>query len=782
MGITRSAIGIGFFAATTAIILYGPEPFPYRLNQEIQGPIYARVNFGIPNEEATQQAKQDAREETPNYYYLNEGLIERLSGMIGNLFSVAKSYENFEAYQAAKAKAGENAAQDFQWQLSEEGFQELNSFIGEEGQGVFTKGIENLKQKLKRERLVKAGEDQNRPVPWKSKWAILKNALPNEGNKPTEETNEFVVNKLSLVYDSNIKNIQRSAAILSQTFPASIQDNVFQILMVSLKDQPLFKYDLDRTHSEMEKAAIDRSGEIFDTYAIYEVLAQASEDIRGQNVVYHLNGDQVEYLKYEHDKVAVLLTTPLDQITKEEERPIAHALQQQHRYKQVALGAMSLLIIIGMIAYCSMFQPRVIQNPVRALSIAILFLIMITLSRASYLSGWTLEYPYIVVGPVVMTSAILTMVYTQRFAIGMTASLALLITLAIRGDVGTLLVLGACLAVGVYQLREIRGRKEFFYTGVLNGLTAFIVAMIAWLLESHSLETALPQAWRAAAAALVSIAIFILVLSPVERIFKVATNWTLLELLDTSKPLLSRLAREAPGTFAHSLWLGSMAESACEVIGANGLLAKVGAMYHDIGKVHKAEYFAENQEANINRHDKLSPTMSLLIIIGHVKDGVELAKEESLPPAVIRFIEEHHGTTVVRYFHHVATEQQKAAGNTRGISETEFRYPGPKPQARETACLMLCDGVEGAVRALQEPTAGRIETVVHNVLMERLKDGQFDECDITLKELHQVEESLVKSLCRFYHGRIAYPKASTSEQTETVLSDKNETDTRESDL
>ena len=190
-------------------------------------------------------------------------------------------------------------------------------------------------------------------------------------------------------------------------------------------------------------------------------------------------------------------------------------------------------------------------------------------------------------------------------------------------------------------------------------------------------------------------AVFFLILAPIERIFKVATNWTLLELLDTSRPLLSRLAREAPGTYAHSLWLGTMAESACKAISANGLLAKVGAMYHDIGKVHKAQYFAENQEANINRHDNLAPTMSLLVIIGHVKDGVELARQEGLPPAVIAFIREHHGTTVVRYFHHAATEKQKAAGVEKTVSESEFRYPGPKPQSQETAVLMLCDGVEG---------------------------------------------------------------------------------------
>lgn len=165
----------------------------------------------------------------------------------------------------------------------------------------------------------------------------------------------------------------------------------------------------------------------------------------------------------------------------------------------------------------------------------------------------------------------------------------------------------------------------------------------------------------------------------------------------------------------------------------------------------------------MNRHDRLAPTMSLLIIVGHVKDGIEMAKAYGLPRVLHQFIAEHHGTTVIRYFHHVASEAASKNTRLRGrhdrdVPESEFRYPGPKPRSRETAILMICDGCEGAVRALPEPTPGRIETVIHQVIMERLNDGQFDDCDITLKELNVVEQSLVKSLCAIHHGRIKYPK------------------------
>ncbi len=253
----------------------------------------------------------------------------------------------------------------------------------------------------------------------------------------------------------------------------------------------------------------------------------------------------------------------------------------------------------------------------------------------------------------------------------------------------------------------------------------------------------------------------------IERAFGIATPLSLLEWSESRRPLLQLLANQAPGTHQHSLAVSKLADAACRAIGADGLLASVGALYHDIGKIHKAEYFIENQQASINRHQNLAPTMSLLIIVAHVKDGVEMAKEYKLPRVLLQFIEEHHGTTVVRYFHHVASEKQPeiASGkHDREVPEAEFRYPGPKPRSRESAILMLCDGVEGAVRALREPTPGRIESTVHQIATDRLHDGQFDDCDITLSEIRRAEESLVKTLCSLYHGRVTYPESRKVEE------------------
>ena len=252
-------------------------------------------------------------------------------------------------------------------------------------------------------------------------------------------------------------------------------------------------------------------------------------------------------------------------------------------------------------------------------------------------------------------------------------------------------------------------------------------------------------------------------LSTIERTFGVVTGLTLTELRDPKQPLLRELQRRAPGTWNHSLQVANIAEAAAESIGADGLLTYVGALYHDIGKMNKPEYFVENQTGT-NRHERLSPAMSLLVIVGHVKDGMELAAEYALPRQVRHFIEAHHGTTLMEYFFHAA---QRRAGEDE-VNEADFRYPGPKPQTREAAVLMLCDCVESASRTLSEPTPARIEQLVRDLSHKRLVDGQFDDSALTLRDLRAVEDSVIKSLNAIYHGRISYPSA-RSEQRDQAM-------------
>jgi putative nucleotidyltransferase with HDIG domain len=236
----------------------------------------------------------------------------------------------------------------------------------------------------------------------------------------------------------------------------------------------------------------------------------------------------------------------------------------------------------------------------------------------------------------------------------------------------------------------------------------------------------------------------------------------LLELGDASHPLLRQLAQRAPGTYNHSINVAAIAEAAADAIGAHGLLTRVGAYFHDIGKIFKPNYFVENQGQGGNRHESLQPAMSTLVIIAHVKDGADLARQHKLPKPIIDFIEQHHGTTLVEYFFREATKRSQQDPNGEEVSETTFRYPGPKPQTLEAAVLMLADAVESASRSLVEPTSSRIHNLVDEIAMKKLLDRQFDECGLTLKQLDLIKSSLVKSLNAIYHGRVKYPGQQTA--------------------
>lgn len=244
-----------------------------------------------------------------------------------------------------------------------------------------------------------------------------------------------------------------------------------------------------------------------------------------------------------------------------------------------------------------------------------------------------------------------------------------------------------------------------------------------------------------------------------ENLFGIVTNFSLLELSDFNHPLLKRMILEAPGTYHHSLLVGNLAEAAAESIGANSLLARIGAYYHDIGKLGNAEYFMENQKIS-SKHSHLSPSISKMVIMHHIKEGVELAKKYRLKPSIIDFIIQHHGTSLVYYFYRKALEEIE---EVEEIQEEGFRYPGPRPTSKETAIVLLADSVEAASRVIAQPQPAKIEEVVHKIINNKFIDGQLDNCDLTLKDLEKIAEVFIHLLSGMYHGRIRYPEGSRKE-------------------
>ena len=305
---------------------------------------------------------------------------------------------------------------------------------------------------------------------------------------------------------------------------------------------------------------------------------------------------------------------------------------------------------------------------------------------------------------------------------------------------------------------EIRRRRDF-YRPMLVVALAYIVAVAAMgFVDGARWEVVLRRCAWGAVAGLASVFLVTVLLPILESAFSVTTDITLLELADLNRPILRRLMLEAPGTYHHSLVVGSLCEAGAAAIGGNPLLARVSAYYHDIGKVEKAEYYVENQAGARSPHEKIKPTMSCLIIESHIREGVEIARKEKLPRAIVGAILEHHGTTLMSFFYNKAKQKDPEA------DEREFRYSGPKPRSKETAVLMLADAVEAAARSLTEPTPSRIRGVVTRILDARVKDGQLDESPVTFEDLAEIRERFIPILTALFHARVHYPGGATEER------------------
>ncbi len=704
---------------------------PWVLDQTTDGPITARIDFEQANQAKTVQARETAKRATPSHFKLNQSLLETIRGELRSIQSAARSADTYESFQTVA---------EGHWKIDKAGYDEVRRLSGEDKQTTdgppkgptvtrFDKLTEGLVADLTRENLVQLASRTERP--------------------PERESSEFVVlqrpdakservPKSRLSYASNEQHVSRLAKELAENFPDRLHATVADVIVQAIRLDPaqekyqgIYVFDAAATKLALDKA--EHTSPVVDKYKQGDVLVAAGAPI---------TPEALAVLQREHESYMRARQTVPD-------------LYRPWLYQRIGEAGVVLIITVGLGFYIRRFRPKVARHPTRTLSLAVLMLMMLLFTRAMSYQQWS---PLWALVTTTTAAAILTIVYGERFAFGVTAGLAALTTLTLQADFPLFIIMLTVGGVLIFTLGDIRSRMRLIQVGVLTAGAAGASTFVVGLTEQNTLTFVSTQASIAAAAAMISCSFVLVMLPVIERMYGVATSMTLLEWADTSSPLLKQLVQKAPGTWQHSHLLGSMAEAAAEEIGANGLLVRVGAYYHDIGKMSKPEYFVENQQAQINAHSRLAPHMSLLVIVGHVKDGLALAEEYGLPKVLHAFLAEHHGTTLVRYFHHQAAARARSRDD-RPVDEVEFRYPGPKPHSKETAILMLCDSVEGAVRAMPEPNPSRIEAIVHEIAMQRLMDGQLDECDMTLRELAKVEQSLVKSLCSIYHGRIAYPKA-----------------------
>ncbi|MBI4699492.1 MAG: HDIG domain-containing protein [Nitrospirae bacterium] len=307
-----------------------------------------------------------------------------------------------------------------------------------------------------------------------------------------------------------------------------------------------------------------------------------------------------------------------------------------------------------------------------------------------------------------------------------------------------------------FSVIRCKKRSAIWRAGFYVGLVSILTCLMVMQIQRELITVDAPVAIMFSFLNGIIVATFVSAFLPLlEYIFKLTTDISLLELLDLNQPLMRNFLVVAPGTYHHSIIVGNLVESAAEAVGVNSLLARVSAYYHDIGKIKMPEYYIENQTVPTSRHDKLAPRMSSLILMSHVKEGVELAQHHKLPKSVIDIIQQHHGTSVISYFYQKAKEQQ--AGAEPPPAEEDFRYPGPRPQTRVAALVLMADAVEAASRALTDPTPARISALVDRVINHFFLDGQLDSCELTLKDLREIKSHFVYLLTGMFHRRINYP-------------------------
>ena len=379
---------------------------------------------------------------------------------------------------------------------------------------------------------------------------------------------------------------------------------------------------------------------------------------------------------------------------------------------------------------------------------------LVLLQAAGVARFWP-QHPEIIVLP--FLAMMLTVLFNGR--VSMNAAMIVAVVISLQPVFHDVPALFLCLVGGVTAALSVRGlrRRSNFYLPVLIIALGYLAAALALgLAGSWSVaEIGLRGVWGAANG-LVAAGLSFFLLPLAEALTGITTDLTLLELSDPSRPLLRRLSLEAPGTYAHSVAMANLVEAACNRIGANGLLGRVGCYYHDIGKVKNPQYFVENQARGSNPHDRLKAYQSAEIIRAHVTDGLVLAREAALPEAVTAFIPEHHGTTEITYF----LDRAKKSGDGASPDPSDFVYPGPKPHSKETAITMLADSVEAALRVLEDLTPQKIEEVINHIVRTKLNAGQLDEAPMTLQQLEQVKQEFVRIITGMYHNRIDYPESS----------------------
>ena len=712
----------------TALILWiimgrGVPPFQYREGYVPPRSIYPRIAFERPDPVGTQRAKEAAQRRVPYVYNHNPELLVSLRDSLRTKLIAIQTAESLEKFLEA---TGKESWSEFQPQEAKETPLEQQKLEFEQFRELLKTEvrIEDIEQSLKAafadfEKLGLMKEFKQKHDEGNQRYIDI--IHPNGQRFTSVDLNDVLVGSARSRMVNNLEEYVHSQPL---------RRRMLNWLLPKLDATETLKKNDEETAKALE-AAVQGIEEKF-RYRVGEPPALAKGGTE-------LNKESLALLRLEYDEY--IKQFPLE----------------SWLLRSLAIFGMfaALYTLCGFYIY---HRERKLLADIRQFTIIlVLATLTVGLSMIAARDQWRAELiPLLVFG---MTIAI---AYHQEIALLLSAAVALIVVVALGQGLFQYVIFLSGIAAAVLTLGSIRSRRKLIYVGLWSGLVVFLTYLGVNTLDGQPLDEVVGEAMRAGLWAVVAGFLMTGLLPFVENLFGVLTDISLLELGDVAHPLLQELVRRAPGTYNHSINVASIAEAAAESIGARGLLVRVGAYFHDIGKMLKPAYFVENQGQDANRHESLVPAMSTLIIIAHIKDGADLARQHHVPQPIIDFIQQHHGTTLVEYFYRRANEQCEKNPYATTVDESAFRYPGPKPQTKEAGVLMVADAVESASRTLAGPTPARIESLVHDIVMKRLLDGQFDECGITLQEVRTVEDSLVKSLTAVYHGRVKYPGQRTA--------------------
>lgn len=422
----------------------------------------------------------------------------------------------------------------------------------------------------------------------------------------------------------------------------------------------------------------------------------------------------------------------------------------------IVLSLLTVLLVIYMKNYCKSILKK--NSELAMISLIIIMELLIARIVGTY---------QVLIVPVFFVGITVSILLDVGLALILNVILAVAISFINKGNLEYMYITLISGSIVCFFTRTANQRNKLTSVGIFASLLNSVVVLAVGLINKRSLSSNVVECLWAFSNGIISIILTIGVLPFLESVFNVITPMRLLELSNPNQPLLKRLMLEAPGTYHHSLMVGNLAEAGAEVIGGNALLARVGAYYHDIGKLMRPNFFIENQSGE-NPHDKMSPNLSALVITSHAYDGAQLAKKYKLPAPIIDLIIEHHGTTKLAYFYHKATMMEKGE-----VKEENFRYQGPKPTSKEAAVVMLADSVEAAVRSMTDKTEGKIEGYIRKIIKDKLADGQFDLCNLTLRDMDNMSKAFMKVLSGCFHEREEYPQQKNKLVGDKDINDAN---------